>query len=526
VPGADNRFSPSGSLGIYVAGRQLTITQVSWSLRGLVPTAMESIQAEPGAVGAALADWLKAHFKPKHHNRLRVCIGLSAQQTYFTTRCVEDSVQEPVPAQAMLAGSSAGSVWEADQVAADTRLVRLGPGQNACSVAACRKELAAEIYEALSGLDLRSYRLEPAPWSLLRAADRQSQAPRGWKAAVRVFVGPAQALAMLTCEDQAVLWRPFACGPAGRHLSITSAVRSLLAHARGSLGIREVSGIFLQGQIEPDLAERVQEQSGLETLAGKNRDSSLFPPGNPSNSDHQEEGNRELSLFSLFSLALALSARRHDPEAMDLLASLRPPPSIREIFPRRLAVCILLLTALMGSLLWDRWSSLQRDGDVVRRQNLSRAWATQQSFGQIDQQRKALSAEVGAVHKFLSTRVLWSDYLRDLPTRLPPNACLSNIWGFCELRDGSAKDKRKLNKSLTLRCQSRFADRYSAPREIDSFLEGLGGVELLQRDFPLVKLADIKWRREMDSEIAQFTIIALPREKDLAPSKDAKEDKE
>lgn len=116
------------------------------------------------------------------------------------------------------------------------------------------------------------------------------------------------------------------------------------------------------------------------------------------------------------------------------------------------------------------------------------------------------------MHRFLSTRVIWTDYLHNLPTRLPPNACLSNVWATCEMKSmGRKKIKRKTSQSLTLRGVTRFVNRGAAPKEIDTFLESLRSVELLQRDFPLVQLAEIKWRREGESEVALFTIIALPK---------------
>jgi len=148
----------------------------------------------------------------------------------------------------------------------------------------------------------------------------------------------------------------------------------------------------------------------------------------------------------------------------------------------------------------------------LRRQSASHRWARGQAASAIDKERKQLSVGVGAMNKFLSTRIVWSDYLRDLPTRLPPNACLSSITGISELADmGKGKQKRKAGKTLTLRGAARFDHRWKAPQEIDAFLAGLRNVELLRRDFPMVQLAEIKWRREGSKEIALFTIIALPR---------------
>lgn len=518
MPQAQNRFSTAGSLGVYLAGRQFTVVQVAWSLGGLKPVALQCASVDepapvpaggeagdssppaPRGPGAVLADWLRTQFKPAQLGRLKVCVGLSPQQTYFTTCALEDSPQEPPPPHALLARSGVSGLSDPGRIAAAGRLVRLGEGQTGCCLAACRKDLADEIHQALAPLKLKHFRLEPSAWSLGELARRRCAAPRSWRATVRVLLGDQNALALLTCDERTVLCRPLAAPAGNTPAAVTSAVRSLLAHARTTLHVREVGGIILQGRADEALANQVQEQTGLETiLAG-------------------DEGPTEAALAA----GLALSARRGSEDALDLLGALRAPPTIRQIFPRRLAACLVLAAALMAGLLCDRWTSLQRDADVLARQNASRAWAQGLELAQIADQRKALTAEVSAVHRFLSSRVRWSDYLHDLPTRLPPNACLSHVWGFCELGESGGKNKVKPAKSLTLRCLSRFGDRYSAPREIDSFLDSLAQVELLQRDFPLVKLADVKWARggEDDSEMAHFTIIALPREKDAGERKE------
>ena len=136
------------------------------------------------------------------------------------------------------------------------------------------------------------------------------------------------------------------------------------------------------------------------------------------------------------------------------------------------------------------------------------------SVSDIDKERKTLSAEVTAVEKFLSTRIIWSDYLRDLPSRLPPNAYLSSVWGFAEFKGTGSKSRQvRTSRSLTMRGVTQFADRESAPVEVDAFLNSLRNVEILRRDFPLVTLAEIKWRREGGKDTALFTIIALPKKR-------------
>ena len=304
------------------------------------------------------------------------------------------------------------------------------------------------------------------------------------------MLNEADGLAMLVVDDRPVLWRRFAVNETSLAQSVTSAIRALQIHAHRNFDIRSFRGIFIQGRIKDDLPGRLEEETGMTVLAA--------------GGDGATEGQ--------YSLALALSARDGKDGTLDLTRSLRPPPSIREIFPWKLASLILFLIGCTAFLLLDKSAALGSEYANLKGQSASRRWAGPLTTEAINSERKTLSAEVGAVRRFVSTRIVWSNYLRDLPTRLPPNACLSRIWASCELADMSKKkQKRKAKQFMTLSGMARFSDRAEAPKEIDAFLESLRGVELLKRDFPLVRLAEITWRKQGDSEIAMFTVLALPK---------------
>jgi hypothetical protein len=72
-----------------------------------------------------------------------------------------------------------------------------------------------------------------------------------------------------------------------------------------------------------------------------------------------------------------------------------------------------------------------------------------------------------------------------------------------------------------MRGVTKFDAGVVAPQEIEAFLESLRNVELLKRDFPKVQLAEIKWRREGESEIAMFTVVALPKKKSAGGDDDS-----
>ena len=100
-----------------------------------------------------------------------------------------------------------------------------------------------------------------------------------------------------------------------------------------------------------------------------------------------------------------------------------------------------------------------------------------------------------------------------MPTRLPSNACLQSLAGAYELTTAGKNVGRQANRSLAITGMARFADRGSAPKEIDAFLDSLRSADLLRKTFPHVNLAEIKWRKETGADIALFTILAAPAEK-------------
>jgi len=493
MPGLAARLCWGRAIGIYLQEDRITVTEVATTPAGTSVQATYDREIDENGPGETLKAMLSERLTPRRRRHVPVCLGVRAEQTFFATRPIQREESQKMPSlDDMLAMSGGGSAWEGGQAVGDyVRFAKVkAMGDQVYSVAACPRNLAEDLFRGLQDAGVENCRLEPGPWSLVAAADRQGRSPKKWKFSVRVLLGEAGGLAILVAEGQPLLWRRFTVAAGDPPLAIGSAVRSVLVHAVTQLGVRSVAGAVLQGPSAEAMREQVAGDLGMEVAAV----------------------DGEGLTNALCSHALALSAKKDAPESLNLFRSLRPPPSIRDMFPWKLAVLVLCLGAGMALTLWDKSSALAREHQDLRHQNASHTWARKLSTSAVNKERKALRLEVGAVHRFLSTRVIWTDYLRDLPTRLPPNAYLSNVWATCEMKSMSKKKiKRKTSQSLTLRGVTRFVNRGAAPKEIDAFLESLRNVELLQRDFPLVQLAEIKWRREGESEVALFTIIALPK---------------
>jgi len=478
------------ALGVYLAEGRLTLTEIAATPAGTKVLSVSSESIGEEGPGAALARWMESRLTVRQRRRLRVCVGLSAEQTFFATRAMGEDRPETPTVDELLAASPTASP---DPASAAADFVRFKLAGNAiCTIAACQRALAEGLYQSLRRLGVREFRMEPAPWSVLDVADRMGKSPKGWKTHLRVLLGGGKGLAMLVADGRPIFWRRFALPAAQEIPSIISAVRHLEIFAQQSLGIREIAGVILQGDVTAELADRFRDESGQETIA---------TPHAPLDE-------------KTYSLAMAQTARKVKPDSLDLFRTLRPPPTLREMFPARLAGALATGVALMALVLWDTSSDLEAEYRSLCGQCASHKWAAKEKTRALNKERKALMEEAGAVQKFLATRVVWSDYLRDLPTRLPTNACLTHTNGAFEMQDMSAsKQKKKSHRSLTLRGMAQFSDRGSAPREIDAFLDSLRNVELLKRDFPQVSLAEIKWRKDVGGDSAIFTIVAMPKEK-------------
>lgn len=490
------------SLGVHIARDRLVLTEVGATPVGVKVLAAWTIPVGAQGPGAALGDWLMAHWTLRQRRQSPICIGLPAEQVFFTTRRAEtgEASAEPATLETLLA-SAAGSIDPA--AAAGDFLAFKSTGLLGYSLAACRKELAASLLEAMRLAGVASVRLEPGPWPLLTLADRDHAPPKGWKAFVRVLLDESGGLAALVSAGRPLLWRRFAFGPNPPGQILAAAVRYLLVSAEG-LAPQKVQGVMVQGDAAAELAAQLASHEAMPPVEAF----ASGPYGDV-----------------LASLAMALSARDKSPDAFDLLRNLRPRATLAQTFPRKLAAAMAAAVIALAGWLWSAGADAQDQCEALGRQNASHAWAATQKTADLEKEHKALSEEVAAIQKFLGTRVTWSDYLADLPTRLPPNACLQGIAGTYEFQVGNSSLQKKANRSLTLRGMARFVDHNSAPREIDALLESLRGMDLLKRDFPMVILAEIKWRHDVGTDVALFSIIAMPKVKAVAAAGD-KADKE
>jgi hypothetical protein len=384
------------AVGVYFAEGRLTITATAWPPFGSRGVAPASVPVEGSSPGKALAAWLESHLSPRQRRRVPVCIGLGAEQTFFTSRAIETPPEQAPSSEALLSMVGARWIDAADAVADGARL-KLG-GMPAYSIAACRRELAEDFLHSLKACGAKNARLVPAPWAMLTVGHCKGR-PRSWKLFIQVVLTKSGGLAVLVSHGHPLLWRRFVS--TGQDFAeLISAVRHLQVHARQNLAVREIAGIAVLGPMPAAEAEKLTLEIGLTVIA---RDECQF--------DEAE-----------YSRLMAACAAQDGHDSLDLLRSLRPPPTLREMFPQKLVIIMAAAITGMGLFFQSTLWGLEGDYRSVKRQNASYNWAAKMRTADIESEKKELQAEVGAVENFLSTRILWSNYLRDLPTRLPRNA--------------------------------------------------------------------------------------------------------
>lgn len=476
------------AIGIYFCGERVNITEVGLTMKGLATLNQESLEVAEGALSGILQEYVKNH----GGKNAPVCVGLKPEQTFFITSSAECEQEEQIRDK-LLERAGFHSAGERTKVTADyfhLHKIKSSTGP-LWSIGVCRKQFAEELYAALGQAGFTNFMLKPTPWAMSAFSGKIPKQCKSWKVVVEVFLNETGGLAILMIEKHPMCWKRFT-SPAESVEKMVSAIRSIFIQSAVAFGRPMIDGIILYGTGAEQLKQKLYDSLGIEVATADN-----------------------IGFTDQFcSYSLAMSAKDKDSGQFDMFRELRPKPGIMKMFPWQIAAAIIFAAACMGLLMWQKTLELNRSYNSVKKQNATYKWAVSKKTQDISKERKDLLAETEAVEKFISTRIIWSDYLRDLPTRLPLNVGLANVWAENEFRESGKEEKggkSKPTKSLTMRGMTLFDKGKASPKEIEAFLNSLRKVELLHRDFPQVQLAEIKWRREGRSEVAMFTVMALPK---------------
>jgi Tfp pilus assembly protein PilN len=305
-----------------------------------------------------------------------------------------------------------------------------------------------------------------------------------------VFLSDTHFLAVLTANNKPLLWRHSRLPCGDETSAILAAVRSL-----GSIGAQ--SGLDSQAEVvvihgRADLRRLLdmdwvhQQVTGeLQWLDGPALDNAEVARGLAEGCLDDEGG------FDL--------ARHHQTQR-----------TLWQTFPWSEATMHVALIVAMALFLTYRLLLVQDELTAATMRNAQSEIASL-TAQQLQKEKKDLKLQVSAVESFLDTRIVWTNYERELSRALPPDVFFTSIRGASEFTT-SSKANAKPQKQLALKGAVAIPQDGLIPHEVDRLLNALRQNPLLKRDFPLIELADLKQFKRGDETLAMFTVIGLSKE--------------
>lgn len=496
------------AIGVYVGEQEIVVSQLASTPFGPVEIARCSESYAPDKIEEILKRLLAPLTGRRKRFPIPVAVGLSGPRVFFTTRPIKSSNAESSPQMLLHEVLQSASISVDDMV---LDVVKAQPHKRLlASIVSCRKKYLSGLLTAFAGAGVNPNRVEPAACSLLRTAAFRSRAPRRAKTVLRLFLGSEQGLAVLAIANQPFVWRNFTLPPGGEATAILSATRTLQMLSKPCGIDVAADAVLLHGRIDLrstlDLGS-LKDEIGIPVIWHDT--ASLEGPN--------------------FAFGLALGCLGQGPESFDLARSLRPRRSLWELFPwAEMAVQAALLVC-MALFLTDRSANAEHSYRAMRIKIAQHAWMESVTESELEKEKKDLQQKVEAIRRFLASRILWTSYSHDIPTRLPPNATMNGFEGICDLEvSGKKKDTGlKTKKSFLIHIAAPVAKDGSMPKDIDHFLGSLREHPLLKKDFPIVELVDLKWHQPFQGAkpIAYCSVICLPKIAPASPPPAAAEPK-
>jgi hypothetical protein len=415
---------PKIRLGASV-GVSLTDNSVAWCVLLRGPLSVQQVDA--GEEPCTRLDWAIAlnrvleKVKQSLGPTTFVTIGLPAGQTFFATLPTGGKNES---AETLLTAHHCCTSIPANELSADVLTVKVG-GKPFAAVGAARKKDLQVLIDVPKKLGFRFVRVEPAPWALLRACSRE----KAGRVTLRLLVDGKNMIAALVCGQQPLLWRTMDLVDEEAWDSVVSLVRTFETYATQHLGVPGLDAVILEGpQPGKDLTER---------LAGDLGDRFSVVEGSGPTAAAVAKG-------------LALGGLDRDKPAPDLARPLAPPPELWDLVPRGEVAVLGAVVMCLGLWLWGSGTVAVNNAIRAEEENASNTLLHSGNDAKLKDEKKVLAAEVGAVTVFLNGRILWTEYLNQLSSRVPPGVQFTSFQGDMELKTGTERTERKARRGLHL----------------------------------------------------------------------------
>jgi hypothetical protein len=488
------RLSPRRAVGVYVGDDEIAVSQVAGTPLGPVEIHRHRETYQPNELPGVLQRVLQPLVGKRRRRRRLVAFALPLLRVFFSTRPLKATNVEFSP-KVLLHEVLRSPNSNVEEMAID--MMQASPGKRPIvSLVSCRKKYLSNLLGNIQDCGIRPFRIEPTTCALLRAAEEQHRAPRKAKTVLRLFLGKEDGLAVLSVSGWPLVPRALKVAESDVTTAVVSIVRTLETLGKLCGTDSALDAVLVHGGAE------LRGQADLEAL-----EQQIGVP-------IQWHDGPALDNSSI-ALGCALGCLKPNGQAFDLARSIKPRETLWELFPWGEVALQVAVVICLGLFLLNYSQELSETYAAVRAETARRDWLAPLAEQQLGKEKMELEQRVDAIRKFLSTRIVWTAYTHDIPSRLPADATLNSFQGLCELEKKGKKDEKstKPKKSLTMRIGAPIAKDGSAPKEIDGFLDSLRGHSLLKRDFPLVELADIKWFQPFAGAQASafFTVVCLPK---------------
>jgi hypothetical protein len=420
-----------------------------------------------------------------------VALGVPEVRVFHSTReLTTTSRKDP---EIWLQESLQSSGTRVEEMLIDVAEASLGK-KSLAALVSCRPKWMADTLDALKQRSIRLVLVEPTPSALLRVGAETLRTPRGSKLSARFLLGERQALGMLVAGGLPLHWRLFDLPSGEEPLAIHSALVGLRMHARSWRAETEIDSVLIQGR--PELGSKLDPTEFSQRTGMKVTRSSTpeYEPGSIA---------RGLALGNLI-----------EEKGFDLSKKFKPRESIGEIFPW--ADLVMHSAMILGVLLlmFEQARTLEKSLDITRTSMAKVRWLGNRQEADLEKEKKLLDQKNKTAETFLASRVLWSNYIRDVASHMPANSRVSSLQGLGELEKlGGKGPAGLLKKSFVMRLETPIPPTGETPREVDALLESLRDRSLLKKEFPVIELKDLKTTRTVSKgaePTATYSIVCLP----------------
>jgi hypothetical protein len=469
-------------IGLYLGEREVTASLIAVTPLGTTEVASHSEPCQPNELLATIEKVINT-LQGSRRRRLQVAIGLPNSRVFFGTRPVRSSTD--ASPEGMMQKLLCSSNVTTDDLTID--LIKSSMDKmSIATVAACRKKYMAAVLGVLEQCGAQVIRTEPTPCALVRAAIRQHRDPRKATTVLRIFLGADDGMAILTVAGLPLAWRSFAMPSFSEGMAILSAARTLLSQSQHYEMSTPLDYAIVHGR--PDLHDRLQKE-GLPTEIGVRMMWHDDPP----------LGGATIAL------GLAIGCLNQTSPAFDLSRTMKPRPSLRDIFPWGELVCECTLMALMSLIVVRHSEKVNAAYLSIQSQCEGNKILVSADVAQLEKEKADLTKKLDSLHKFIDSRVTWTTYIRGIANSLPDNIQIISWQG-----DGGAGagGKGAGAKQLKLSAIAPLTAKGALPPEVDKFVKLLRATPLLKRDFPQAELTGIR-QSQSSNELAKadFTIL-------------------